>query len=131
MDLRADRPRTSLRLLGLEDAGRLPGASFRLGPYQIVAALGAGGMEEVYQAAQLAALRSQSSSDGNSAAPCPLGGPFHGEVPTRRATPGRTDWGIPYLVMELLQGRTLRERVCRAQPASGNPWNKWWPSPTA
>src|SRR5688572_10693720 len=99
-------------------------ASTRLGPYEIVAPLGAGGMGEVY--------RARDTRLGREVAIKVLPEPFAGN-PDRRARFEREaravaalshpnilaihDYGtqgpITYAVMELLEGETLRARLAR------------------
>ncbi len=99
-------------------------AGTRIGPYQILASLGAGGMGEVYRARdprldRSVAVKVLTSSRG--AAPAELER-FQREARAiaRVSHPNictvydvGQEEGVPFLVMELLEGETLAERLGR------------------
>ncbi len=78
----------------------------RLGPYEVLDLLGAGGMGEVYlPGTHASAARSRSRCCRTRWAPTPSA-----DAPAT---------ATPYVVMELLEGETLREVVARRSPTQG------------
>jgi serine/threonine protein kinase len=101
----------------------VPGTRF--GPYELMAALGAGGMGEVYTARDtrldrtvaIKVLPTHLSSDSDARARFDrearaIAGLNHPNICTLYDV-GVTDAGAAYLVMELLEGETLQERLVR------------------
>ena len=94
----------------------------RLGPYEMVSPIGAGGMGEVYRARDtrlgrdvaVKVLPTELASDPGTAAPFRAGGPLAGQLnhPNVLAVydVGTHD-GAPYIVTELLEGETLAARL--------------------
>jgi serine/threonine protein kinase/Tol biopolymer transport system component len=98
----------------------------RLGPYEIVATLGAGGMGEVYRARDTRLGRDVAVKVLPTAFSSDLGRLHRFEQEARAAAALNhpnilavydigTDGGAPFIVSELLEGETLRERV-RSSP---------------
>jgi serine/threonine protein kinase/Tol biopolymer transport system component len=94
----------------------------RLGPYEIVATLGAGGMGEVYRARDARLGRDVAVKVLPTAFSSDLGRLHRFEQEARAAAALNhpnilavydigTDGGAPFIVSELLEGQTLRERV--------------------
>ena len=100
-------------------------AGTRLGPYEIVAPIGAGGMGEVYRARDtrlgrdvaIKVLPARCPQDADAAAALRAGGARGRRAqPSRTSSPSTTSAthdGAPYIVTELLEGETLRERLER------------------
>ena len=112
-------------------------AGSRIGPYQIVGRLGAGGMGDVYRARdprldRSVAVKVLTSSRGSTPEELER---FQREARAiaRVSHPNictvydvGQDAGVPFLVMELLDGETLAERVCAVpfqstQPSQSQP----------
>ena len=100
-------------------------AATRLGPYEIVAPLGAGGMGEVYKARDTRLNRTVAIKvlPSDLAADAERSARFEREARAVAALQhpnictihdvGTTTDGVPFLVMELLQGETLQQRLER------------------
>ena len=103
-------------------------AGTKLGPYEVLAPLGAGGMGEVY--------RARDSRLGREVAIKVISGAFstdaerlHRFEQEARAAAALnhpnilavhdigTHDGVPFIVSELLEGETLRERLARSDPS--------------
>ena len=129
-----------------ERPGLGPGA--RLGPYEILAPLGAGGMGEVYRARDerlgrevaVKVLHADSSADPDRLRRFEQEAKAAGALnhPNLLAVfdTGRHD-GNPYVVFELLEGKTLRQRLAgqapcpRAKPSTTRSRSRTaWPRPT-
>ena len=98
-------------------------AGTRLGSYEIVSALGAGGMGEVYRARDtkldrdvaVKVLPEQLSANARTRSPGSSARPRRSRrsrirTSSRSSISGRQD-GVAYAVMELLEGETLREKL--------------------
>ena len=111
-------------------------AGTKLGPYEIVSALGAGGMGEVYQARdtrldRLVAIKVLSEkvaattggASGSSArrAPWPPSTIRTSAASTTSATPPSHDY-VDYLVMEDVDGQTLADRLLRGALPTADVW---------
>ncbi len=112
-------------VLDTGESGLAPGA--RLGPYEIVEIMGAGGMGEVYRARDPRLGREVAVKVIRRAAPLPPDAERRFQLEARAAGALNhpailtvydvgAEGGVPYVVTELLEGETLRERLRTGPP---------------
>ena len=108
-------------------------AGSRIGPYEVVAALGAGGMGEVYKARDtrlnrdvaIKVLPPSFAADDERLRRFTLEAQSAGALNHPNILVVHdvgTDAGIPYVVSELLEGQTLREALAGGACRRARPW---------